>query len=148
MADSKVTALTGLTSFASSDNVMVIDDVNGTPVSKKATLKDFFGGIPANTTIAGILTASANLVVSGANASITSNLNATGVLNTMASLHVTANRITINTSKTADSNNATTELGTPLSDRPHDGAIFWSNTFLYIAISNTVIKRVSLSAFS
>jgi hypothetical protein len=44
---------------------------------------------------------------------------------------------------TVSSNNATTLLG-----GGHQGSIFWDENFLYVATSNTVIKRVALSVFA
>lgn len=148
MADSKVTGLTEATSVASVDLILTIDDPNGTPVSKKITIKNLFGNIPANTSISGIFTVSANATFSGSNTAFTSNTVMTGDKNAIANLHVTSNRFTVATSKTPSTNNATTEFGSPLSDRPHDGSIFWDTNYLYVATSNTVIKRVALSTFS
>ena len=59
MADKKVTELTALTAPASGDVLLIIDDVGGTPVSKKITLKALFGAVPANTVF------SANVSVTG-----------------------------------------------------------------------------------
>ena len=47
MADSKITALTALTTVAGEDLVAIVDDPSGTPVSKKATIdqiKTYIGG--------------------------------------------------------------------------------------------------------
>ena len=148
MADSKVTALTETSSPSSVDLMLLITDPNGTPVSKKITIKNLFGNIPANTSISGIFTVSANATFSGSNTAFTSNTVMTGDKNAIANLHVTSNRFTVATSKTPSTNNATTEFGSPLSDRPHDGSIFWDTNYLYVATSNTVIKRVALSTFS
>lgn len=147
MADSKVSQLNSLTTPASVDLLLIVDDPNGTPVSKKITIKNLFGNISSNTSISGIFTVSANATFSGANTVFTSNTVMTGDKNAIANLHVTSNRLTIASSKTPSTNNATTEFGSPLSDRPHDGSIFWDANYLYVATSNTVIKRVALSSF-
>jgi len=53
MADSKTTALTELTDVDKDDILMIIDDPNGTPTSKKATVENVLQGantLDANTT--------------------------------------------------------------------------------------------------
>jgi hypothetical protein len=57
MADRKVTQLVELTSPAAEDLLLVVDDPNGTPVSKKMTKKTLFGNA-SNTNITGTLTVS------------------------------------------------------------------------------------------
>lgn len=49
MADSKITALTALTTLTNDDVFAVVDDPSGTPVSKKITTNDLFK-LPAGTT--------------------------------------------------------------------------------------------------
>ena len=147
MADRKLSQLDAVASVDSEDLVLIVTDPNGTPTNYRITIKNLFGNIPANTSISGIFTATANVVFSGSNTSFTYNTVMTGDKNAIANLHVTSNRLTIANSKTPSTNNATTEFGSPLSDRPHDGSLFWDNNYLYLAVSNTVIKRVSLSSF-
>ncbi len=118
MADQKVTELTNLTAAASEDVFYVVDDPTGTPVSKKITAKNLFGSVPANTTFTHFTTF--NNKVTAAN----------GV-------------ITLASSTTVGSNNATSVLGSGM-----QGSIFWDSNYLYVAVSDTVIKRVALSAFS
>jgi hypothetical protein len=60
MADKKVTQLPALVTPAAPDLLLIIDDPNGTPVTKKISLKTFFGAVPANTTISGNLLPGAN----------------------------------------------------------------------------------------
>ena len=147
MADKKVTQLTALTSPNDEDLLLIVDDPNGTPVSKSITVKTFLGALPSNTSITGDLTVSANGSYTGSNVNFTSNVVVTGKA-TITQAVVASDRFTIKTSKTPSNNNATTALGSPTSDRPWDGTLFWSNNYLYVAISNTVIKRVALSVFS
>ena len=147
MADKKVTQLTALTSPNDEDLLLIVDDPNGTPVSKSITVKTFLGALPSNTSITGNLTVSANGSYTGSNVNFTSNVVVTGKA-TITQAVVASDRFTIKTSKTPSINNATTALGSPTSDRPWDGTLFWSNNYLYVAISNTVIKRVALSVFS
>lgn len=49
MADSKITALTAVTTLANDDVFAVVDDPSGTPVTKKITTNDLFK-LPAGTT--------------------------------------------------------------------------------------------------
>ncbi len=147
MADKKVTQLTALASPNDEDLLLLVDDPNGTPVSKKIDVKTFVGNIPSNTAISGSLTVSSNGTFSGSNTVFSSNVVVTGTLRP-SSFIVNANKVTINTSISVGSNNATTVLGAPVTDRPHDGTIFWDANFLYVAVSNTVIKRAALSTFS
>jgi len=117
MADKKVTELTNLTAAASEDVFYVVDDPTGTPASKKITAKNLFGAVPANTTFTHFTTF--NNKVTAAN----------GVM-------------TLAKSTTPSSNNATTDLGAGM-----QGSIFWDSDYLYVAVSNTQIKRVALSIF-
>jgi hypothetical protein len=60
VSDKKVSQLTTLTNPAAPDLLMIIDDPNGTPISKKISLKTFFGAVPSNTSIGGNLLPSLN----------------------------------------------------------------------------------------
>jgi hypothetical protein len=146
MADSKISQLTELTTPVAEDLVPIVDDPNGTPINKFIRLKNLFGNA-SNTNITGTLTVSGgNTNISGSNTVISSNVNITGTTN-VANLHVSDVKLVIQTSKTPSTNNATTELGSPTSDYPHDGSLFWDANYLYVAVSNTVIKRVPLQVF-
>ena len=140
MADKKVTQLTSLTSPASEDLLLVIDNPSGTPTSKQITVKNLFGSAPSNTSITGTLTVSANTTLNGSNTVISSNVNMTSTRGPRTS----AKWITIAKTTGSVSNNATTELGSG----GLEGSIFWDEDFLYVATSNTVVKRVALSVFS
>jgi len=118
MADRKVSELPTLTTAAGDDILYVVDAGGGTPVSKQISLNDFYATVPANTTFTGTVTASSTVDVSN------------GI-------------VTLSTPTTVSSNNATTQLGAG-----RQGSIFWDEDFLYVAVSNTVIKRVALSVFS
>jgi len=117
MADQKVTELANLTTVASEDVFYVVDDPTGTPVSKKISAKSLFGAVPANTTFTHFTTF--NNKVTAAN----------GVM-------------TLAAPTTVSSNNATNVLGAGM-----QGSIFWDSDYLYVAVSNTQIKRVALSLF-
>lgn len=140
MADKKVTQLTSLTSPASEDLLLVIDNPSGTPTSKQITVKNLLGSAPANTSISGTLTVSANTTLNGSNTVISSNVNMTSTRGPRTS----AKWITVAKTTGSVSNNATTELGSG----GLEGSIFWDADFLYVATSNTVVKRVALSLFS
>ena len=126
MADRKITELTALTSANQKDLFYVVDDPSGTPVSKKISLYNLFGGVPANTSITGTLTASGNTTLSG------------------AKTIVSQGQVTLVSSTSVGSNNATTVLGRA----DGQGTIFWDQNYLYVETSNTQVKRVALSVFS
>lgn len=140
MADKKVSELTALTSPIGEDLLLIVDDPSGTPVSKKVTLNSFFGSVAANTTMSGTLTATANVTVSGSNTTFTSNVN----IGSSSQLKVDGGVVTLGAKSTITSNNATTQLGSG----GLQGSIFWDENYLYVATSNTVVKRVALSTFA
>lgn len=137
MADKKVTQLTSLTSPVSADLLLIIDDAGGTPVSKQITVKNLAGALP-NTSVS-TLTTSANTTLAGSNTVVSSNVNITGTRGPQ----VTANWIKLGLNSGSISNNATTQLG-----GGQQGAIFVDDEYIYVATSNTVVKRVALSVFS
>ncbi len=127
MADKKVTQLTELTTTNDEDQLLIVDDPNGTPASKRINVKNFFSTVPANTSF------TANVTVSGNKVLLASNL-------------VTTKATTVNTmittlkSNPSSNNTATESLSV--------GQMFSSNTHLYICVNATSIKRVALSTFS
>ena len=125
MADRKITELAALSAPTGKDLLYVVDDPSGTPVSKKVSLHDMFGSVPANTSITGTATVSGNTSLSGAKTT------------------VAAGQITLTASTSVGSNNATTVLGRA----DGQGTIFWDQNYLYVATSNTQVKRVALSVF-
>lgn len=139
MADRKVTELTALTTPNQKDLLLVVDDPTGTPVSKKISLFNLFGSVPANTSISGTLTVSGNTTISGANTVVSANLNITSTNGPK----IDAGVVTLVAKTTVGSNNATTVLG----QGGLQGSIFWDENYLYVATSNTQIKRVALSVF-
>jgi hypothetical protein len=126
MADRKITELAALTSANQEDLLYVVDDPSGTPVSKKISLYNLFGSVPANTSISGTVAVSGNTTLSGAKTDIS------------------AGQVTLSSATNVGSNNATTVLGRGGAQ----GTIFWDENYLYVATSNTVVKRVALSVFS
>jgi hypothetical protein len=126
MADKKVSQLDSLTTTAAPDLLMIVDDPTGTPVSKKITIKNLFGAVPANTVF------SANVTVRGNRAQFASNVNITKT--------TTVNTFNITFGSAPSTNNATTESMSV-------GQMRFTNTYLYIAVNPTTIKRVLLSKF-
>ena len=137
MADKKVTQLTSLTSPVSEDLLLIIDDPSGTPVSKQISVKNLAGALP-NTSVS-TLTTSANNTFAGSNTVVSSNVNITATRGPQ----ITANWIKLGMNSGSISNNATTQLG-----GGQQGSIFVDDEYIYVATSNTVVKRVALSVFS
>ena len=128
MADKKITQLTELTTTVAEDQLLVVDDPNGTPAARRITIKSIFGTIPANTKFTG-----AKNIINSANTWYTGNVSVTGTL-----LANTA-KMTIGTAPS--SNNATTS-------GMIKGDLKFTNTHIYLAISNAMVRRVALSDFS
>ena len=116
---------------------MIIDDPSGTPVSKQITLKNLAGGMP-NTAVS-TLSVSANTTINGSNTVVSSNVTFTSARGPRTA----ARYITVGKSTGTVSNNATTELGGGM-----QGSILFDENYIYVATSNTVIKRVALSVFA
>jgi len=133
MADKKITQLDELTAVSSDDLVHVVNDPSGTPANKKVTVQNFFDPIAVGT-----LRTTANTIIE-AKSFFKANTTVTGVL------IANNDHVQINTAKTPASNNATTVFGSPVA--AHDGKLFWDENYLYVAVSNTVIKRVALEVF-
>ena len=140
MADKKVTDLTSLTTGASEDLFLVVDDPNGTPASKQITHKNLLGAVSSNVVVSKLTTLNANVTINCSNTTMSSNVNMTGTKGPK----ITSGFVTLNAPTTVSSNNATTVL----SAGGLQGSIFWDTSFLYVATSNTQVKRVALSAFS
>lgn len=133
MADKKITQLAELTAVSSDDLVHVVNDPGGTPTNKKVTVQNFF-----NPVAVGTFRTTANTIIE-AKSFFKANTTVTGVF------IANNDHIQINTAKTPASNNSTTVFGAPVA--AHDGKIFWDEDYLYIAVSNTVVKRVALEVF-
>ena len=129
MADKKVTQLTELTTTVAEDQLLVVDDPNGTPASKRITIKSMFGTIPANTKFTG-----AKNIINSPNTWFTGNVSVTGTL--------LSNTAKITVSATAPSSNNATTSGMI------KGELKFTNTHIYLAISNAMVRRVALSDFS
>ena len=135
MAAQKVSELSTLTTPASEDLILVVDNPNGTPASKSITLKNLFGAVPANTVV-NRLTTNANTTLNGSNTYITANVNATGI-STINQLKVANNHLVISTAQTPGSNSATGAAG----------EIAWDTDYIYVCIADNIWKRVAISSF-
>ena len=100
---------------------MIVDDPNGTPTSKKITLKTLYGNINSNTVFRGVK----------------NTFNSNSIFNKF----LTANNVILTKGSAPATNNATTESMSV-------GQIRFTNTHLYIATDSTTIKRVALSVFT
>jgi hypothetical protein len=126
MADKKVSQLTALTTTAAPDLLMIVTDPNGTPTSKKITTKALFSAVNSNTVFKANTTVTGNRALFAANVVMTKS--------------TTVNTFNITLGSTPASNNATT-VGMSV------GQMRFTNTYLYIAVNATTIKRVALSTF-
>jgi len=135
MADKKVSQLTSLTTTAAPDLMLIVDDPNGTPVSKNITVKNFFGAVPSNTVFNARVSLKANTTITCSNTLIVANVNITtgGLLK--------VNNFIGTLRSNPGSNNAA-------SGGYKIGQMFASNTYLYIAVNRTTLKRVALSTFT
>ena len=135
MADKKISELNTLTSAASEDLLVIVDDPNGTPISKQITLKNLFGSVTANTVI-NRLTVNANTMLNGSNTTVTANLNSTGIT-TINQLTVANNQLRITTTDTVASNSAT----------GLQGQIRYDTDYIYVCVANNVWKRATLASW-
>ena len=121
MADKKVTDLTSLTTGASEDLFLVVDDPNGTPASKQITHKNLFGAVSSNVVVSKLTTLNANVTINCSNTTMSSNVNMTGTKGPK----ITSGFVTLNAPTTVSSNNTTTVL----SAGGLQGSIFWDTNF-------------------
>lgn len=137
MADKKISDLPSESSPESEDLLLVITDPTGTPVSKQISLKTFLENIPSNTAIDGLFTAKANSEFQG-NSFFDSDVAVSGTL------RANNNHIQIEESVVMSSNNPTSVFGSNTAG----GYISWDSDYLYVAVSNSTVKRVPLNTFS
>lgn len=134
MADQKVTQKARLTTPSVEDLLMIIDDPNGTPVTKAITIKNLFAAVPGNTVFNARVRTNANTTHVGSNTVYTGNVNFAGAGFTKA------NNFHLTVKSNPASNNATT-AGLRV------GSFLFSNTYGYYVVNSTTIKRFALSTF-
>jgi len=136
MADKKITQLTALTTPANNDLLLIVDDPSGSPISKKVTLGDIFGET-AQTVFQTIdIKSTGNATLSGNNVVI----EGANLLEFKGNADFNSDNIRIRTTKTPGSSNNLIE-NLPV------GTLAWDTDYLYIAISSSVIKRITLDTF-
>jgi hypothetical protein len=126
MADKKVSQLPSLTNAAAPDLLYIVTDPNGTPTSKRITTKALFGAVNSNTVFKANTTVTGNKALFAANVVMTKS--------------TTVNTFNITFGTAPGSNNATS-VGMSV------GQMRFTNTYLYIAVNATTIKRVALNTF-
>lgn len=136
MADSKVSQLPALALINGNDLILIIDDPSGTPTSKKVSINDLFAAIPSNAVFQSLVTVQGNT-------SLTGTVIASGNVVVNGTVVANNDHIKINNAAVVASNNASTVFGAGA-----EGKIAWDSNYLYVAVSNTVIKRAALSTFS
>jgi len=186
--DKKVTDLTPLENVTSDDLLLVVNDPNGNPTSRRVSFGGVFGNVNFNTAFTANVSVNGTDVFQGisdrlqvANATVLLN-NKISVSNTITLIAESANTILENfaevilndgvviqsaniflnaTANTFFANNTvsvkdaviirekTTDPATSNAEIEGvtAGSMFYSNTHLYIATSNTTIKRISLDSF-
>jgi hypothetical protein len=163
MADKKLTALTALTDPVGTDVMMIVDDVTGTPVSKKIEVEDLFGAQTQLSVAKVDIASTTSLDLSSATANITAQFGATvtGTLTVTDAFTVAANgaNITGNTTVTGTLTSTDTLTGTKvvlttpetLSNNNAEGyavgTILWDTGHIYVVTGASETKRVALSTF-
>ncbi len=138
MADTKISALAALITPNDEDLLVIIDDPNGTPVSKSISIKTLVGNIPSNTSITGTLAVSANVTSSGVSSNnyVAGQTNLNG-LSRLNQLVVANNSFIISTAKTPSSASDTGTLG----------QIAWDTGFIYICTATNTWERVAIATW-
>lgn len=134
----KISELQSLTDPQGRDFLWIGDKPSNsnTSTGKNITLKTLFGNVPANTSITGTLVVSGNTNFSGANSNFSGT---TSTINLRTNgLTVQSNGIVIKNELTP-ANSSVSTITT--------GKIFFDSNYLYVKVSNTVIKRLSLQSF-
>lgn len=165
MADKKLTALTALTDPVGTDVMMIVDDVTGTPVSKKIEVEDLFGAqtqlsvakvdIASTTsldlssatttnieamlgaTVIGTLTVTDAFTVQTNGANITGDTTVTGTLTSTQIF--SAPRVTLTSSQTMSNNNDPEFYPT--------GTITWDDGYIYVVTGPGVVKRAAITTW-
>lgn len=122
MADSKVSQLPELVNPSSEDLLYIVDNPNGTPASKKITLKQFFGNVTSNTHVSQSFTVDGDTSLAGV---------------TAETIHV-SEVLVLGPKETPASSTDTAKAS---------GTLFWDDNYLYIKVTGDVLKRIPLATF-
>lgn len=147
MATKKITELSQANSVANNDLLVIVTNPASLSETKKVTVNTFFSNVVATkvtttgpVTIGNTLNVTSNTVLSG-NVYLTSPVLISGSMtvttNATYSQTLTANQIIINDRRTPA--NSTIDITA--------GTLFYDNTYLYIAVSQNLIKRIQLVSF-
>lgn len=137
MADKKISDLPSESLPEAEDLFLIITDPSGTPVSKSISLKTLLSNLPSNTSVGDQLTVSANSEFQGV-AFFDGNTHVSGTFK------ANNDHIQIQDRVAMSSNNPTNVFGSNTSQ----GYISYDEDFLYVATSNSTVKRVPLNVFS
>jgi len=129
MATKKITELPTANSVANTDLLVTVTSPSGSAATKKITVQNFFGNVSTAVAVNNTATVTGNLTVSAAS-TFQANLHVNGTL--------TTNNVIIPTRATPANSTALTIQA---------GSCFFDNAFIYVATSNNIVKRASLSIF-
>ena len=133
MASKKITELNAANNVTGTDLLLTVVNPSGVAATRKITVGNFFGNVSTNVVINSTTTLNANTNANNVNISSTANINSLIVNSSI----VTNNLIIPQKSTPANSTALTIS----------SGSIFHDTQYLYVATSNNVVKRVSLSVF-
>ena len=147
MATKKITELSQANSVANNDLLVIVTNPASLSETKKVTVNTFFSNVVATkitttgpVTIGNTLNVTSNTVLSG-NVYLTSPVvisgRITATANATYSQILTANQIVIQDKRTPANSTITIDVGT----------MFYDNTYLYVTVSQNLIKRIPLESF-
>lgn len=163
MADKKLTLLPALTDPVGTDVMMIVDDVTGTPVSKKIEVEDLFGAqtqlsvakvnIASTTSLELSSTTTTNITATGG-ATVTGALTVSSTLTASSGVVVTGNSSVDGTLSSTGIFTAPkivlTGAVTPSNNNTEGfavGTTFWDSGYVYVVTDTNVIKRAALATF-
>lgn len=126
MADKKVSELTALTNVSGDDLLLVVNDPNGTPDSRKVTVSNFFANVVSETTHKSRVNFKANTIYTGTVMTVSANAIFAG--NVRLSEDTPASNVAVSEGK-------------------GKGSIWFDSDYIYVATANNTIKRAALSDF-
>ena len=167
--DKKVSQLVTLANVSSDDLLMVVNDPDGSPTSRKITVGAFFGNASIDSTFTGLAikdrmqvanvtsaiaaskidtldTSTRNARIGGVTV-FSANVVTSVVAQTMVTTTLTANTVTANVNLILPNPTEDPATSNAITESISAGTIFYSNTHLYIATDENTIKRIALSDF-